>query len=248
VSARRIALLVAGLAVAGGAAYGAYFLFLRPAGPPPVSLASASPAASAAAESVPSEASGSATTADFDGTWTVDTSIGSFTDFSSAFVGYRIQEELANVGGNVAVGRTPDVTGTMTIDGTSVTSVEITADLTTLKSDDDRRDGQLRRQGIQTDTYPTAIFRLASPIDVGSIPVEGQIVTVDAAGELTLHGQTVAVTVPLEARFSGDVITVTGTVPILLAEYGIPKPESFMVLSVADEGTMELQLHFTRAS
>jgi hypothetical protein len=39
-------------------------------------------------------------------------------------------------------------------------------------SDDDRRDGQLRRQGIQTDQFPTAVFNLTSPIDLGSVPVD----------------------------------------------------------------------------
>jgi len=32
--------------------------------------------------------------------WEVNTSIGSFSDFTSSFVGYRVQEELAGIGGN----------------------------------------------------------------------------------------------------------------------------------------------------
>jgi hypothetical protein len=35
---------------------------------------------------------------------------------------------------------------------------------------------------------------------------------------------------------------------VLLADYGIEKPSSFLVLSVEDHGIMELQLFFTPAS
>lgn len=48
-------------------------------------------------------------------------------------------------------------------------------------------------------------------------------------------------------RLSNGVIEVTGSLPIVFADYGIQKPTSFIVLSVADEGTMELQLFFTQS-
>ena len=110
--------------------------------------AARSPASSAAADG------GSASA--LSGTWTVDTSIGSFADFTNSFVGYRVQEVLAQIGSTTAVGRTPDVTGTLTIDGTTLTAVEIEADLTTLESDSGMRDGQLRRQGLETSQFPRA--------------------------------------------------------------------------------------------
>ena len=103
------------------------------------------------------------------GTWTVDPTVGSFDDFSGSFVGYRVQEELASVGATEAVGRTPDVTGTLTVDGTSITAAEFTADLTTLQSDEGNRDRQLGRQGLETGTYPTATFTLTQPIELGSV-------------------------------------------------------------------------------
>ena len=51
------------------------------------------------------------------------------------------------MGAQEAVGRTSNVTGTMTIDGTTITAVDITADLTTLQSDAANRDRQFQRQG-----------------------------------------------------------------------------------------------------
>jgi polyisoprenoid-binding protein YceI len=248
VTARRLIVVVLALAIAAGGAYGLWYLFLKPAGPAAVALpeASAAPTDPDATSSTASASAGS-TSGSLDGTWTVDGSVGSFSDFSGSFVGYRIQEELASIGGNEAVGRTPAVTGSLTIAGTAVTQVEVSADMSGLQSDDDRRDNQLRRQSIETDAFPTATFSLTSPIELGSIPAEGQVVEVEASGELTLHGVTRSVTVPLEARLSDGVITVAASIPIALADYDIEKPTSFMVLSVAEEATMELQLHFTRA-
>lgn len=243
----RIGLAALLLAVLAAGAFGIWYLFLRPAPPAAVALPSlpvSSPGASAASSSSP----GASTAAGgLDGTWQVDPTVGSFADFSGSFVGYRVQEELASIGAQEAVGRTPDVTGTLKITGATIATVEVTADLTTLQSDDDRRDGQLKRQGIETGTFPTATFRLTTPIELGALPAEGATISVTATGELTLHGQTNTVEVPLQARLSGGVISVTGSIPIAFADYGIERPNSMLVLSIADHGTMEFQLHFSRA-
>jgi polyisoprenoid-binding protein YceI len=248
---------------------GIWYLFFRPSGPAPVSLGSAAPTQGAPTEVAlasddpaagdPTATGGASIAADptaatgsgsgsggIDGTWTVDPSVGLFSDFTGSFVGYRVKETLANVGAAEAVGRTPDVNGTVTVDGTSITAAELTANLTTLQSDEQFRDGQLRRQALETDRFPSATFRLTSPIDLGSVPAEGTPVSVTASGDLTLHGVTRAVQVPLQARLSGGVVTIAGSLPIVFADYAISKPQSMMVLSVEDNGVMELQLQLTK--
>jgi polyisoprenoid-binding protein YceI len=252
-SRTRVLLAIVVLGAVAGAG-GLWYLFFRSSGPPPVALATANPSAASTstvnASSTPGSTANSGSSAPstgIDGTWKVDTTIGSFSDFSDSFLGYRVQEELASVGAQTAVGRTPNVSGTMTISGTSVTAVQIQADLTALKSDDDRRDGQLQRQALETSQFPTATFTLTEPIDLGDVPADGQTVHVTATGQLTLHGQTRTVQIPLDARIDSGVIAVTGSIEIQFADYGIAKPQSFLVLSVADHGTMELQLFFTRS-
>jgi len=224
--------IVALAVVVAAAAYGGWYLFLRPAGPTGVSLAGLTLPAAPAPGSL-------------DGTWTVNTSIGTGAD--SSFVGYRVQEQLASIGANTAVGRTSAVSGTFTLQGTSVTAATINANLTGLKSDSAGRDGQLSRQGLQTATYPTATFVLGQPIDLGALPPDGQVVTATATGQLTLHGQTRPVQISLQAKRTGGVIAIDGSLPITFADYGIQPPSSFAVLSVAGNGTMELQLLFTHS-
>lgn len=243
----QLLIVLAVLVVVAGAAglYGLATLFLHPA-PAAVSL---DPGSSQPAASVSALPSGAAATLSggLDGTWSVDTSIGSFSDFSSSWVGYRVDETLAGNRANTAVGRTPDVTGSLALSGTKITSVEVAVNLQTLLSDDNRRDGQLHRQALETDQFPDATFKLTTPIDLGSTPTDGQTISVTATGELTLHGATQTVQVPLEARLSGDVVTVAGSIAIQFADYGIDQPSSFIVLSVEDDGTMEFQLHFRKA-
>jgi polyisoprenoid-binding protein YceI len=249
------------IAVVLAAAAGLWYLFLRPAGPAPVSLATLppasaatspsggqSPAATAEATAGTSPASSAAPDGDdISGAWAVDAGVGSFSDFSGSFVGYRVREELATIGATEAVGRTPDVTGTLAIDGTTVTAGEITADLTTLQSDEPNRDRQLSRQALETGQFPSASFVLSGPVDLGSVPAEGETVDVMLPGDLTLHGVTRAVEVPAQARLQGGVITVVGSLPIAFADYDIDKPRSMIVLTVEDNGTLEFQVHFSRS-
>ena len=256
-STPRLVIAAIVLAVVAAGAFGLWYVFLRPPGPAavgdsslvvPSAATSSSAAVGTSAGALQSAGTSSAPlSGGVDGTWNVDTSLGSFSDFSDSFVGYRVQEQLANIGGNTAVGRTPDVSGSLTIAGTNVTTVTIEANLTTLQSDDKRRDGQLSHQGIETSTFPTATFTLTSPLDLGSVPADGVEIDVTASGTLTLHGQTKEVQIPLKAKLSGRTIVVTGSLDIAFADYGISKPNSFAVLSIADTGTLELHLLFTKA-
>ncbi len=240
-SVQIVVVILLAVVVAGAGIW--YFVF-RDTAPDRVNIEAATKSVDKTAKDTSNDAS-----ADIEGTWTVDTSIGSFdvaaADYSSAWVGYRVQEELAGIGAKTAFGRTPDVSGSLTIDGTTVKEVEVEADLTTLQSDESRRDGQLSQQGIETARFPTATFSLTEPIDVGDV-TEGETVSVDAAGSMTIHGVTRDVTIALEARLENNVIIVTGSLAIIFADYDIAKPVSAVVLSIEDRGVMELQLFFTK--
>ena len=175
------------------------------------------------------------------GTWRVVQGANSFT-------GYRVQEELAGIGSATAVGRTSAVDGTLSFDGDRVTAVQITADLTQLKSDKAPRDGQLRRQAIETDKFPTATFVLTSPIDIKDAPEAGNKVTQKVDGKLTLHGVTKDVSLDAQGVIEGNQVIVVGSTPILFADYNIAKPQAQAVLGVDDKGIMEFQLVFAKAA
>jgi polyisoprenoid-binding protein YceI len=190
-----------------------------------------------------------------DGLWTVDTSIGTFdatclTDVcGSSFAGFRINEELANFGAKTVVGRTPGVSGSLELVDTQVTGAEFIVDMSGLITDNNSRTGALRGEngGINTDVFPEARFELTQPIELGSVPAEGASIDVQAVGNLTVHGVTNEVTIPLTAEVQAGVIIVFGNLEgMLLADYDIPKPTAAVVVSVEDNATLELQLFFSR--
>jgi polyisoprenoid-binding protein YceI len=185
---------------------------------------------------------------DVSGDWTVDTTTGtfSFEDATATFAGFRVEEELAQIGASTAVGRTPGVSGTVTIDGTTITSASIAVDLTGIVSDESRRENAIR-EALNTNQNPTATFVLTEPIDFGEVPTEGVTVSAIASGDLTINGVTRTVEIPLEAQVTGESILVVGSTSVIFADYEIATPSAPVVLSVADEGTIELQVWLVRA-
>jgi polyisoprenoid-binding protein YceI len=176
-----------------------------------------------------------------DGTWTVRPG-------ESSFVQYRVKEQFAAaVIETDATGRTDDVTATMTINGTTISDVKVSADLSTLTSDRDRRDRAIRDNGLQSTQFPTSTFVLTQPITLTQPPRKGVKVTTDATGDFTLHGITKRVTVPLEGRWDGQTVQVVGGLPVRFVDYGITPPNIGGFVSVAGEGRMELQLFFAKS-
>src|SRR5688572_12049774 len=97
---------------------------------------------------------------------------GSWTIASGSRVGYRVKEVLFGQS-NEAVGRTSDIDGSITINGTTVEAATFTVDMTSVESDQERRDRQFHGRIMNTSTYPKATFTLTEPIVLGSIPAEG---------------------------------------------------------------------------
>jgi polyisoprenoid-binding protein YceI len=229
-------------------AAGAWYFLIRSDAPEEVSLEAALDAAKTVS-STPSTSNTPATSSTagnegsssgLSGTWNLVAG-------GSSFAGYRVQEELAGIGSATAVGRTTALTGTLQFDGKQVTSVDVTADMTRLTSDKPQRDGQLRNQGIEYSKYPTSTFKLTSPIAISDVPTAGTSVKQSITGELTLHGVTKGITMDVEGVIQDGKLVVVGSTSIAFADYKIGKPQGASVLSIADNGTMELQLIFQHA-
>lgn len=195
----------------------------------------ASPASSAAAE------------AGIDGTWTIDSEIGDFSDYSSSWVGFRVAEELQGLGNVEAVGRTPVVSGSLEAAGTSIDAATIEVDLTTITSDQPRRDPAIQR-ALDTVTFPIATIASRGPADLGALPVEGEPFSATLPATLTIRGISQDVDVPLTGQRVGDVVVVVGTLPIDFTAFDVTMPTAPVVLSVEDTGSLEWQLFLRRTA
>ena len=168
------------------------------------------------------------------GTWNV---------VAESQVGYRVNEVL--FGQRVtAVGRTSGVTGSVTIADLTVTNAEFTADMTTVKSDDPRRDAQFESRIMDVLNYPTAGFVLTSPITIDPTALAGAV-THQASGSLTLRGVTKPVDVTIVSTIQNSQIVLAGEVVVVFADWSIPNP-SIPGISTEDSGVLEFQLVLSR--
>src|SRR5689334_20890525 len=176
---RRTVGLIAGLAVVvlAVAAFGGWWFFIRDDAPAKANIDAAGKTLSDASSATTATTAAGAAAGDVNGTWQVDKSVGDFSDFSGTWAGYRVEEQLSGLGSNTAVGRTPDVTGTMTVEGDKVTGVDVNVDLTSLQSDSGARDGALHSRGLQTDQFPKATFKLTDPVAVPTGVSDGKKVS-----------------------------------------------------------------------
>ena len=171
-----------------------------------------------------------------DGTWNV-------TDESE--FGYRVDEVLLGLD-TTAAGRSNQITGSMTIDGTTVTDASFTVDVGSITSDESRRDSQFRGRIMEVDQFPEATFTLGAPIEFGTVPSAGEQITASATGDLTLHGVTQSVTFDVAAEASENRIGVLGNIPVRFADYDIENP-SIGAVRTEDHGLLEFILVFEPA-
>jgi hypothetical protein len=185
-----------------------------------------------------------ATLTDVSGTWRVDTGVMAFDTATGAgtWVGYRIDEELSGIGAFTAVGRTPTVTGSIVIDGTTVTDATIDAVLADLKSDNGSRDSRVRSLFSGRD----ARFTLTEPLAFGSIPEAGMSVAVTASGLLRVGDIEQPVQMEIAATVVQGRLVLAGSTLITLADFDVTVPSAPIVLGVSDEATVELQLYLAR--
>jgi polyisoprenoid-binding protein YceI len=231
---RRLALWLAGAAVAVVvlAVGGTFIYFHVISGPTPAPL-SLKPAPRSSSPATAGDSSATSVA----GIWKITT---------GSVVGYRVKEILFGQN-HVAVGRTGAITGHLTISGTTVTAAAFTVQMATIKSDASERDAQFRGRIMDTAAYPTGTLTLTKPIALGTLPAAGVVSGYAAAADLTLHGQTRPVTFRLSAERTSGEIEVSGSIPILFANWDIPNPSFTGFVTTQNHGVLEFLLKFARS-
>lgn len=258
----RSRLLIAAVALilaVGVGGYIAYDQVLSGDNVAPLALSMPAPSTSA---SVPAAGSGTATPADTgapagattEPTPSADGDVaGTWMVVSGSEAGYRVRERLANLSAESdAVGRTPDITGSITIesDGAAiiVTAGALTVDTTTIASDESRRDNRMRSEGLQTDSFPTASLTLTAPVEVPGAALTGTASDVTLIGDLTLHGVTRSVSIAAQARLVEGTIEVAGSLGFALSDFEIVAPNvGGFIVSIADHGVLEFAVNFAKS-
>jgi polyisoprenoid-binding protein YceI len=173
---------------------------------------------------------------------------------SGTIARYRVREQLAGISfPSDAVGTTDAVAGTIVVnpDGTlDAARSKITVDLGTLKSDQDMRDGYVRRNTLETEAYPTLTFvptravGLPSPLPAGMQAQAGfQLV-----GDMTLRGVTKEVTWNVVATFGSDRVQGRASTTFPFSLFEMKKPSLARLLSVDEDITLEIEFRCDRTA
>jgi len=207
---------------------------------PATTVAASTPQASTPQASTPQAPSSPAQLA---GTWRIA---------EGSVAGYRVREKLAELPAKSdAVGRSPAVTGTVKVEGsgTALTASEahFEVDLTKLASDRSQRDNRIRTMGLQTSTFPTATFVSTTPIALPAETASGQAVKASAEGDLTIHGVTKRVTIPLDVRVTGGKGELVGSLEFPMSDFKIIPPSIAGIVSVDPDATLEFKLILEKA-
>ncbi len=161
--------------------------------------------------------------------------------------GYRVKEFF--IGGLAkvdAVGRSDALTGSVVLgrDGKSLQlqSVNVVVDTTKLKSDESKRDDQMKSIGLETNKFPAATFVSSAAVTLDADSESGKPVKATVSGRLTLHGVTRDVQVAVDAQLRSGTMEIVGRVDIAMKDYGIDPPEIADFVKADDNGALEFKL------
>jgi polyisoprenoid-binding protein YceI len=162
---------------------------------------------------------------------------------------YRVREQLMHHDlPNDAVGRTTAITGTIAVapsGAVDAAASKITIDITSLKSDQERRDGYVSHRTLETTQYPTVAF-VPTSISGVTLPLSGAEQSFDVAGNLTVHGVTKPTVWHVTAKGNADDVTGTGWTKFTFADVQLAQPSVPILLSVADTIRLEYDFHPVR--
>ena len=136
---------------------------------------------------------------------------------------YTVREKLSKLPApDDAVGKTTTLSGTIYLDGRPS---QVTVDLRTLESDQALRDSYIRDRGaFKTSQHPYAVFTIPN---LGGLPAtyqQGQTVTRDVAGTMTINDVEKPMTFAVDARLQGAELDIHGMANFTWDDFQIPPP------------------------
>ena len=152
---------------------------------------------------------------------------------------YHIRETFAIISLETrAVGVTDRLGGTIEIDLSNphiLRSLNVTADLRGLKSDEPNLDEKLADRWLVTNQYPQAIFMATGIPDPPLAYHEGEAASFQLTGEMTIRDVTRPVAFQVTARLSGDTLIGTASGTLKMTDFGIDPPSLLDFVAVEDE-------------
>lgn len=118
----------------------------------------------------------------------------------------------------------------------------ITVGLTTLKTDQSRRDKWIQEKGPTFLKYPQATFQAKEIRNAPASYTPGEEITFQLAGDLTIRDVTKPVVVDVTAKVENGILTGTAVINAKMSDFGIDPPNFAKTLTVGDDVTIEVKI------
>lgn len=146
------------------------------------------------------------------------------------------------------IGSTQEVSGQMQLDladpASSVAGSQFVVNVQSLTSNQSRRDNRIREANLESNRYPLAEFTITSLENVPASYTEGEAVTFQTNGDLTIRDITLPTTFDVTATLEGDTITGNATTQLTMTDFGFEPPSFVNLFSVADDFMVEVEFVF----
>jgi polyisoprenoid-binding protein YceI len=166
---------------------------------------------------------------------------------SASYVAHFLVQGTAVPG--TVTGVTGDIGGSFLISAPSspkivMQTMQVVVDLRTLDSGAPARDDHVRNDTFEVDKYPLAKFTAQSVTVLSAPYVDGQTLTFNLPGNLTMHGETRAVTFEMQGKATHGTIMGTGTTVVHIQDWNMKDPEITSVLTIAIQPDIALTIKF----
>lgn len=166
-------------------------------------------------------------------------------DPAGSLVTVRVREQLVSLpAASDAVLTTSAISGQigLTRDGRLTTESALLVDLTTLASDEPRRDTYVKQETLETRRFPTAELGVVGSVGLPQpLPQSGEW-RFSLVSTMTLHDVTREITWEVTGQRVGREIRATARTTLRFADFALRRPVVAAVLSVQDEIRMEVLL------
>ncbi len=155
-------------------------------------------------------------------------------------VQYEVDELFIREGNilNTAIGVTQIISGEVLFDRANPqnsTVGPLSIDISAFASDSERRDQAIRDRWLESARFPIATF---TPTAISGLPTsytDGEEVTLQITGDLTVRETTQPVTFDVSGQIEGDTMRGTATTDLKMSDFGFDPPDIAGVLRSEDD-------------
>jgi len=147
-------------------------------------------------------------------------------------------------------GATSAIESTLTSEGGDPTTdgvVFVSVEAGKIETGNKRRDAKMRERHLEVEKYPRLEFRSTAPPrpDDSGEKSENGAARLLVRGDLTIHGVTREISLPVEAVAEAGGWRMTGSALVKMSDYGVPDP-SIALNRVRDEVEIRFDIRFAR--